>query len=221
MFVFLFSESMAPFFHIIASFPTLIFTSLLVFVVLYWLIAMLGLVDIDVLDLPEADMDAGVDGNSVMAGLLLKFGLEGVPVTLIISIITILGWFISFLLTYFAMPLMGNTMMALLIGSGIFIAAFYGSVMATAYAIRPLRPLFKNATADVQKDIIGQVAIVRTSRVDEEFGEADFNDGGAGLILKIRAAAEDKLTRGDKVILMEYVKENGFFRVISEKEFTQ
>ena len=34
------------------------------------------------------------------------------------------------------------------------------------------------------KHIIGQVAVVRSSRVDERFGEATMEDGGAGVAVK-------------------------------------
>ena len=66
---------------------------------------------------------------------------------------------------------------------------------------------------------MGQVAIVRSSKVDDMSGEANFDDGGAGLIVKIRSFGEKTFVRGDKVVLLEYLPEQHMYRVISEDEF--
>jgi len=55
MFAILLSERMDPFYQNISSFPTAIFTFLLAVVTLYWVVAVLGLVDIDVLDFDIPD----------------------------------------------------------------------------------------------------------------------------------------------------------------------
>ena len=82
-----------------------------------------------------------------------------------------------------------------------------------------MRPIFKKMEQDVEKLVMGQTAIVRTSRVDNDFGEALLDDGGAGLILKIRSTGSNTHKQGDRVVLIEYLKELNVFRVISEEEF--
>ncbi|WP_211243512.1 hypothetical protein [Chitiniphilus eburneus] len=57
----------------IASFPTAIWTVLLGVVLVYWLAAMLGLVDIDALDV-DGDLGEFVD----LSGKLMALGLGGV-----------------------------------------------------------------------------------------------------------------------------------------------
>jgi len=72
----------------------------------------------------------------------------------------------------------------------------------------------------MEKFIIGQTALVRTSRVDDNFGEAVLEDGGAGLILKVRATGSEKFKAGDKVVIFEKIDiENNVYRVISEDDF--
>ena len=51
MFAFLLHESMDPFYQNISSFPTAIYTVLLGICLVYWLGAVLGLFDLDLLDL--------------------------------------------------------------------------------------------------------------------------------------------------------------------------
>jgi hypothetical protein len=92
-------------------------------------------------------------------------------------------------------------------------------VLITAQLIKPLRKFFAKTEQYVEKKILGQVAIVRSSKVDENSGEANFDDGGAGLIVKVRAFGEQHFARGDRVVLLEYLAEQHVYRVISEKEF--
>ena len=228
MFALLLHESMDPFYQNIASFPTALFTVLLGVCVLYWLCAVLGFVDIDLLDYdaPGGDIGDLGDGQSdvtslnVLAGLLLKLGLNGVPVTIIVSIVTLFGWTLCYFAVHFIFPWVAEGVLRYLVGIPIFFAALYIAVFITSVLIRPLRPLFKSATQNTLKRVLGQTAVVRTSRVDVNFGEANFDDGGAGLILKVRASEGQTFSKGDRVVLLEYRKDTNTYRVISETEFS-
>ena len=81
------------------------------------------------------------------------------------------------------------------------------------------RPLCRKARQETVKHVLGQTAIVRTSRVDQGFGEALLEDGGAGLIFKVRATGDDVFARGDRVVLFEHLPDENVYRVISESEF--
>ena len=61
--------------------------------------------------------------------------------------------------------------------------------------------------------------MVRTSRVDNDFGEAVLEDGGAGLILKVRSTGDATFVKGDRVVLLEHLKNENVYRVVSEAEF--
>jgi len=227
MFAILLSEGMNPFYQNIASFPTVIFSFLLTIVILYWVVAVLGLVDMDVLDfdIPEADSGLEASANTelttpdVLAGLMLKLGLYGVPVTIIISFISLIGWLCCYYLVYFLLGFIPEGVFRYLAGIPILLVSLFVSVMVTAVLIKPLRPFFKKAQQHTEKLVLGQVATVRTSKVNSGFGEATLEDGGAGLILKVRATGDEEFKRGDRVVLLEYVKDENTYRVISEQEF--
>jgi len=224
MFAILLSSKMDPFYQNVLSFPTVFFSIVLVFCILFWLIAILGFLDISFLDIPEPDFDLGGDTNTpstpdAVAGLILRLGLNGVPFTVIITLITLLGWFISYYIVYFTADYIPGGIIYYLVGLIILIVAIYVAALITAKIIKPLRPLFKSMEQDVEKLVMGQVAIVRTSRVDSNFGEAILEDGGAGLILKVRSSEKNNYKQGDRVVLIEYNKELNVFRVVSEEEF--
>ncbi len=228
MFAILLSEGMDPFYQNIASFPTAIFTFLLGVVTLYWLVAVLGVVDIDILDfdIPDADGGLGVNADSdvstpdALAGIMLKIGLHGVPVTIIVSFISLFGWLCCYYLAHFLLGYFPEGILRYLTGIPIFFGSLFIAVMITAVIIKPLRPLFKKAQQHTEKLVLGQSAIVRTSKVDNDFGEATLDDGGAGLILKVRSSGDSVFKKGDKVVLLEYIKEKNVYRVISEVDFS-
>lgn len=226
MFAVFLLEDMNPFYQNIASFPTVIFTVLLGIVVLFWLVAVIGVIDLDFLDfdLPEPDVELSADANNLsnpgaLAGIFLKFGLHGVPVTIILSFIVLIGWLVSYYLVHFTLFWADNFWLRLILGLPIFLVATIAGALATAQIIKPLRKFFQHATQPLEKIVLGQTAIVRSSVVDGEFGEAVLEDGGAGLILKVRAMNPETFARGDKVVLLNYLKDKNLYQVISEQEF--
>ena len=97
MFALLLSDHMDTFLHIIFSFPTVFFTFLLALSVVYWLLTMLGFVGIEALDL-DLDATDSVASLDVFSGLLFRLGLNGVPITIVVSLIALLGWMFCFLI---------------------------------------------------------------------------------------------------------------------------
>lgn len=223
MFAILLSKGMDPFYQNISSFPTAIFTFILALCVLYWLLAVFGVVDIDILDTEgfETDFDLGneVSSANALAGVMLKFGLNGVPVTIIISFLSLFGWLFSYYSVHYLSPLIPKGVFNFIFGLLVLMVAFWLSVLLTAMIVRLLRPFFHKVEQQTIKRVLGQSAVVRTSKVTDSFGEAFLNDGGAGLILKVRSSNNQTFVKGDKVVLLEYLDKENIYRVISEEDF--
>ncbi|MGH1472567.1 MAG: DUF1449 domain-containing protein [Cellvibrionaceae bacterium] len=225
MFAIFLTEAMDPFYLNITSFPTVIFSFFLILCFMYGCLAVLGLADMDFLnfEIPEAnlDVDAGdsLSNLNVLAGLLVRLGLNGVPVPVLISLISLIGWFICYYAVHFIFPFVPDGIIQFLAGIPIFIVSLYLSAIITSLIVKPLRPIFKSANQQVERNIVGQIAVVRTTRVDQQFGEATIEDGGAGLIVKVRSYDNEVFNRGDRVALLEYVKNEHVYRVVSESEF--
>jgi len=73
--------------------------------------------------------------------------------------------------------------------------------------------------ANTRKSVLGQTAVVRSGRVTLQQGEVALEDGGAGLILRVRADESYGFKRGDRVVLLEYLEAEHAYRVVSEDEF--
>jgi len=55
--------------------------------------------------------------------------------------------------------------------------------------------------------------------VNEKFGQAMVDDGGAGLILDVRCDTPNTLTKGDEVALITYIMGADAYQVMAEEEF--
>lgn len=203
---------MEAFFSNIFSFPTIIFTGLLLFMCFYWLLAIAGLLDLDVLDLDiDGDSDFDVGG---FAGLMVTLGLSGVPFTLVLTLLFAFSWLICYFVVHFFFFWGDNNLFNLLVGSGVVLGSFAVSIPITAKTIKPMRPFFRSLhNPEVRKIVVGKTCTVRTTRVDKGFGEANMLVDGADLIIKVRANPEHDLKKGDTALVVEHNKEENTYWV--------
>ncbi|MEE8583335.1 MAG: hypothetical protein V3T83_00625 [Acidobacteriota bacterium] len=232
---------MAEFVETAFSFPTAIFSVLLALVLLYWLTVILGALDLDSLDswmgLEGAEGAAqgaleGLDGGGfgdgaelgdaagaegaegASEGLMDRLGVSGVPITIILSFFALFGWIIS----YAGMQMLDDSgAVAGLAVSGalIGVAAMLIGLVATVIAVRPLRRLFAIAGAPSRASFVGSVCRISTGRVDEDFGQAEIDDGGAGLIVQVRCNEENQLRRGSQALIFDYDPDGEVFKVVA------
>ena len=72
---------------------------------------------------------------------------------------------------------------------------------------------------DETKHIVGQEVLIRSATVNNKFGEAIMNDGGAGLLLSVRTRGSDVFNKGDEVVVIEHNESTNTYIVISKSEF--
>ena len=208
----------------ISSFPTIVYTVLMAIVVFYWLLSIVGAVDADSLDMDmdmDIDMDADMDasGLSGLTGFMLKFGLVGVPITIIISIWVVYAWLACYFAAEYLLVLLPTGLFHTLGAGAVIVACFFMTIPLVARTIKPMHGLFNTHTAVKKKNLVGSYCTVRTLNVSEDFGQGELHDGEAGMILDIRAPQPNEITKGDKVVIINYNKAQSAFDVVTEKEF--
>lgn len=64
-------------------------------------------------------------------------------------------------------------------------------------------------------DFVGRTAVIRTSRVTENYGQAEVTaDDGGTAVVQVRAAATTELTAGQTALIFDYDAEGEFFWVV-------
>jgi hypothetical protein len=212
---------MLEFFDVILALPTIVFTALLALVALYWLLVILGALDLDMVG-PGVGIEGGGEGSdlvdadgpgdSSVTSLVNTFGLGGVPVTIPLSLVVLFAWLLSIAATQF---LAGDAARSLgtLASVAVAVVALGLALPLAALSVRPLRRLFVEHGAPEHRRLVGKVCTITTLRVDDRFGQAEIHDGGAGLLVAVRCGEPNDLTRGSAALIFDYSDLDGTFQV--------
>ncbi|XXX72953.1 glycine zipper family protein [Sorangium sp. So ce134] len=145
------------------------------------------------------------DGADGVGALLVALELHRVPATVTLTLIAAFGWFTSALATMLAGPLwLGAGLPHWALGLAVLAGSLVVAVLLTSLAVRPLAPLFVTRHAQSKKDLVGRVCVISTGRVDERFGQAVIDEGGASHILDVRCDTPGALRRGDRALLVSW-----------------
>lgn len=188
------------------AFPTVVFTILLGMVALYWTTVILAGLDVDALDL-----DGSIDANA--SSTLHALGLRGVPVTVWASVFILVTWVAMLLGMVFVAPGLAYLAGSLGASTVVAIASMAFAVIGTSVALRPFRRMFVAAVGPRNLALVGKICTVTTLRVDNGFGQAEIEDGGAGLLVQVRAAEPNSLTRGSHALVFEYDADDGVYHI--------
>jgi hypothetical protein len=226
------------------SYPTVIFTALLAAAFVYWILVIVGAMGIDVLDVDldgahdgvaEGAAEGATEGAAegvtegategateasheasagLLAGIFYALRLRSVPLTLVLSLVILLGWVLCWLGARFLLHGMGLGP-TWLIGTALLASAIIVAFPITAVLVRPLAYVLKVEKTVSRRDLVGKVVRIDTSRVDRRFGMAKAEDGGAGLIVQVRCEAEaNGLTRGSNALVVSYDQVREIYEVV-------
>lgn len=204
---------MASFLDAAASFPTAVFTALLAVVLFYWVLAVLGLVDFD----NGVDVDAGGDPVAgdlgTLAGYVVAFGLQGIPFSIIFSLLILVSWTLSCLGGMWLLPLLPGAGTQYAGGAILALASVSLAVPIASVLARPLRGLFVTHAAIHNSSLVGQQCKVLTQTVDEKNGRAEVAQRGANLNIRVWSPTPNKLSRGASARIVAYEEEASRYRI--------
>jgi hypothetical protein len=179
------------------SFPAAIFIVLLAIVVIYWLLVLIGTLDVEIGDLDLAD----------------GIGLGGVPATISFSVLTVAGWFVSLVGTVMMEGVLTGVL-RIAVGIGVIVGALTGGLFAAGAVAKPLRKLYVTGGAASRGDFVGRECVIRTGTVTGDFGQAEATAAdGSSAIIQVRQTGEHALTHGDRALIFDYDTDGEFFWV--------
>lgn len=199
------------------TFPTLLWSVLFAVCVAYWLLAATGLFHHgDGGSGHGFDTDHGHVGDEV--GVLARLGLDGVPLMVMLTLLSFVCWVVTYfvhLLLLSRLPSAAQILPGLLVAIG----ALVPGVLLTSLLLKPLRQVFTKLNPPELHSLVGSVGYVTTPTVDARAGMASVNDGGAGLLLQVRAQPPSQFVRGERVVLLSYNPADNTYLVTSEDHF--
>jgi hypothetical protein len=127
--------------------------------------------------------------------------LAGVPLSISLSVWLLFAWIMVATSAYYLrFPAPWHFPGASLI----LLAGLWCALPLTRLALQPLRPIFICQRIPNGAALVGQTCTISTGQVDDNFGQAVYDNGGAGIVLMVRAGIPNDLRRGTKALLVDY-----------------
>jgi len=163
------------------------------------------------------DLDASDGDGGALSGLIASLKLRAAPATVVLSFLTLFSWLASVLAMQAAHGLSPDLAASIFVRAAVFLVAPLVALPLTSLAVRPLARVFTHAKAVTKQDLVGKICTIRTGTVTDRFGEALLEDGGAGLVVRVRVETDEKLARGDQALIVGYDAERHEFTVAPMK----
>jgi len=168
--------------------------------------------DGDVGDVADAFDGSDVDSPGALAAIMHALRLRSAPATVVLSLLVTFSWLVSVIAMQVVTRIWPALQGTLLSVSTLLIAPIV-ALPLTSIAVRPLASLFTPRHAMAKADLIGKTCVVRTGSVSDRFGEATLEDGGAGLVIRVRVDGDKKLSRGEHALIVDFDRERETFLI--------
>lgn len=192
--------------------PNLLPTGLLVFVLLYWVLVIVGVATTETLDVDlhldgDADVDVGAHhgpglGLEGLNNALAFFNLGRVPLMFWLSFVALPLWVGSILANYY----LGNA--SFLLGLGLLVPLLIGALIVAKVLTQPFVRLFAAMEKDHETDTqaVGKICTVLLPVSHATLGQASVRlPDGATLTLNVRGASTStQLRRGEQALVIDF-----------------
>lgn len=196
-------------------------TIVLGFVFIYWLLAALGTIDLEALDI-DFDFDADADGDfdsdispgshGFFVGALKMVNATDVPLMIILSCLSLFMWLIAIYTNATF-----NPDQSWLIASGFLLVNFFVSCFIVKIVTQPLKPIFAAFKKGENDDepVIGRVGTIKSKIIDSKYGQVEVpRDNGAPAIVNCRMGdGHSPLVRDQKVLVYDKDQEKKLYIV--------
>ncbi len=223
------------------GFPTVIFTTILLVSAGYWILSMLlgfegggGDLDLD-LDLggdaaaggdisgdiggdaSSGDAAGATDGSgNALVGVLQAFDLHLMPLALVLTVVSLVGFLVSALGTLALTSAGGST--AVLVGIILALVSLVVGMYSAGKVAVLLAPVFVPEPHTRRSDLIGRLCTVRTGSVSRTFGQAEAVDSVSGShIIQVRCVEDNGLGAGSPALIVS-VNEEGHYLISPDTE---
>ena len=176
---------------LLTSYPAFLPSVLVGVLLVFWLLAIVGLLDFDSIG-PDwlgggHHHDADADG---LPDMLLALGLDRLPFSIVVSGVAFFWWLLTML------------------GGALLLLALIAAALLASVALRPLKPLFVVHDSSAQQAVLGKPCRILTLTVEENFGQAEVEmGGGTRLKLQVYAAEPNTLARDTQAVVVRFDSE--------------
>lgn len=181
--------------------PTLLF----LFVMIYWLIVIVGIVDIDTFDI-DVDADLNVDGFS---SVLLFFNIGDMPFMIFLTFFTIPFWMVTLAVNDFL------GIESFFPGLIVLIPSFIGCLFVAKFLTIPVALFFKKAKSHHEgvENIVGSICQAKLQITSDKISQAEIKVNGSSVLINAKTKPGLVIEKGQQALVIEHQKDLNFFIV--------
>lgn len=194
------------------------YTILMIVLLVYWLIAIVGLLDVGSLDL-DVDVggdlggDANVDGHMPLLHSIAGFFNAGeVPIMFWISIVALSAWVVSMQVNHYVNLGANQVWLA----AALAVPNIVFGMFVAKLVIIPFKNLTKLKVQETP--LVGKTCQVVSLEVSERVGQCEVRTGGTPLTLSVCTAGGELLRKGDTAVIVERDKKTNIYTVTKYRE---
>lgn len=183
-------------------------TVLLGLMLFYWIFAIIGMFDFELIDF---DME-GADGGPFDA-LAIFLNVGEVPFALVLSLIIINNWIIAMMM-YFAPIESGGLISGLLL-----IPIFIASVLITKFQIIPIRYMIENSKRPngISDRVLEKACTLLSDANENKLGQADIPRNGASIVVNVLPEnAHESFTKGEHAVVIRKDEEKNIYYIAKQ-----
>jgi hypothetical protein len=195
------------------SFPSIIYTVLMVIVMLFWTLTLIGFADLDMF---EGDIELDTDADLANDSGLFQAAFGGVPLTISLSIVIMLSWVFNIYCQMFLGHLLGDGALFYFFGTLMLLASFIAAVPLTVLFLKPLKRFFKSQNASSRNDLLGLECTIATGKVTHSFGQARVFHNGAEHLIEVRCEQDNQFKSGDQAVLIEHQTTQHSYTIVAK-----
>ena len=206
------------------------FSILLLLMTLYWIMVIIGLLDINLFDIDldsgleadsdldidfdvdgEADIDGEIASGGILRSILHFFYIGEVPIMVLLSIFILSIWVCVIMGNYYF-----NNKGSFLIALPVYFVSLIASTFVAKIFVMPLRKLYMTYNKDYNavKDVVGRICHVTTTEVTaKKMGQAEVKTKGAPIILNVIVQGDSILKKGDEAVVIERNDTKGIYYI--------
>ena len=194
-----------------------VYSTLLVVTCVYWLVVILGVIDLDTLDLNldvDADVDAGLDvdgdgdfGAATSQGgfsWLAYFNVAEVPIMFFATIVVLVMWIVSLQVNRW-LDVWGVEHYRGWLAVGLALPNFVFAMHVAKFLLYPVKRMNRRKQQITRLD--GKTCLVTTLEVTSEFGRCEMPKEEGSLILEARTRNGEVLKKGEPAVVLEHVEQ--------------
>lgn len=197
----------------------LIVTVLFIFIIIYWITVILGVIDMDFLDVDidvdadmDIDVDADVDGTSLvwLNSVLAFFNLGQIPFMIFMSFLILPTWVLCIMVNDF----MGTS--SFTFGLIVLVISLFVSLFIAKFLTIPFIKIFGNLNKEGGEErevLVGKVCEIILSASSQKVGQAKIITDGAPHIINVNSINDSTLSKGETGLIIEYSESNNIYLI--------